>query len=96
MSPAQPSTVKGQGTILNDDSPTLSINDVSISEGNGGATTFTFTVTSSLPAPAGGITFDIVTADGTAQDDNPDSEDDDYVARSDRQDYHRRKHTHYV
>ena len=71
---------QGVGTILNDDSPTLSINDVSANEGNAGATTFTFTVTSSLPAPAGGITFDIATADGTAQDHNPATEDNDYVA----------------
>src|SRR6185436_5866425 len=70
------------GTILNDDSPTLSINDVSQNETNAGTTTFTFTVTSSLPAPVGGITFDIATADGTAQDHNPVTEDNDYVARS--------------
>lgn len=73
---------QGLGTIQNDDSPTLSINDVSQNEGNAGTTTFTFTVTSSLPAPAGGITFDIATADGTAQDDTPPSEDNDYVAKS--------------
>jgi len=73
---------QGQGTIQNDDSPTLSINDVSANETNSGTTTFTFTVTSSLPAPAGGITFDIATADGTAQDDTPPTEDNDYVARS--------------
>lgn len=73
---------QGLGTIQNDDSPTLSINDVSQNETNSGTTTFTFTVTSSLPAPAGGITFDIATADGTAQDDTPPSEDNDYVARS--------------
>ena len=73
---------QGLGTIQNDDSPTLSINDVSANETNSGTTTFTFTVTSSLPAPAGGITFDIATADGTAQDHNPASEDNDYVANS--------------
>jgi len=73
---------EGQGTILNDDSPTLTLNDVSQSEGNSATTTFTFTVTSSLPAPTGGITFDIATADGTAQDDTPPSEDNDYIARS--------------
>lgn len=72
---------QGLGTIQNDDSPTLTINDVSASEGNGGTTTLTFTVTSSLPPPAAGITFDIATADGTAHDDNPPSEDNDYVAR---------------
>ena len=73
---------QGQGTIQNDDSPSLSIDDVTANEGNGGPTIFTFTVTSSLPAPVGGITFDIATADGTAQDGNPVSEDTDYVAQS--------------
>jgi len=53
-----------------------------MAEGDSGTTIFTFTVTSSLPAPAGGITFDIATADGTAQDHNPLSEDNDYVANS--------------
>ena len=68
---------QGQGTIQNDDSPVLSINDVALSEGNSGTTTFTFTVSSSLPAPAGGITFDIATADSTATVASSD-----YVARS--------------
>jgi hypothetical protein len=58
---------QGQGTIVNDDAaPNLSINDVSLSEGNSGNTTFTFTVSLSAPAPAGGVTFDIATANGTA------------------------------
>ncbi len=56
--------------------PTLSINDVSASEGNSGITTFTFTVSLSSPAPAGGVTFDVTTADGTAQAPG------DYAARS--------------
>ncbi len=73
---------QGQGTITNDDSPILSINDVSQAEGDAGSTTFTFTISSTLPAPAGGITFDVATADGTAQDDNPVSEDNDYVTNS--------------
>lgn len=68
---------QGVGTILNDDSPSLSVNDVSLNEGNGGTTKFTFTVTSTLSAPAGGITFDIATADGTAT-----TAGGDYVARS--------------
>src|SRR4029450_914923 len=59
-------------------SPTLSINDVSLNEGNTGTTTFTFTVSLSSPAPAGGVTFDIATADNSAQDDNPVTEDNDY------------------
>ncbi|HEX8351334.1 MAG TPA: lamin tail domain-containing protein, partial [Pyrinomonadaceae bacterium] len=62
--------------------PSLSINDVSQDEGNAGTTAFTFTVTLSEPAGAGGVTFDIATADGTAQDDNPTTEDNDYVAKS--------------
>jgi Tol biopolymer transport system component len=73
---------QGLGTIQNDDSPSLSINDVSLNEGNSGTATFTFTVSLSQPAPAGGVTFDIATADGTAQDDIPPTEDNDYVARS--------------
>ncbi|MFL6213062.1 MAG: ExeM/NucH family extracellular endonuclease [Blastocatellia bacterium] len=58
---------QGQGTIVNDDAaPNLTINDVTLNEGNSGTTTFTFTVNLSSPAPAGGVTFDIATADGTA------------------------------
>jgi predicted extracellular nuclease len=44
----------------------LSINDISANEGNAGTTTFTFTVSLSGNAPAGGVTFDIGTADGSA------------------------------
>ncbi len=54
------------GTILNDDLPGLSINDVSVNEGNAGTTNATFTVSLSAPAGAGGVSFDLVTADGTA------------------------------
>ena len=60
----------------------LSINDVSLNEGDSGPTTFTFTVTLSAAAPAGGVTFDIATADGMAQDGNPAGEDSDYVAKA--------------
>ena len=56
--------------------PTLSINDVSVAEGNAGTTAFTFTVSLSAPAGAGGVTFDIATADGTA------SSASDYAAQS--------------
>ena len=45
---------------------TLSVNDVSLNEGNSGTTTFTFTVSLSSAAGAGGVTFDIATANGTA------------------------------
>lgn len=72
---------QGQGTIQHDDLPSLSINDVAGAEGDSGATTFTFHVTLSDPAPAT-VSFDIATADGTAQDHNPSSEDNDYQARS--------------
>jgi uncharacterized protein YhjY with autotransporter beta-barrel domain len=54
------------GTILNDDLPNLTINDVTASEGNAGITNFTFTVSLSAPAGPGGVTFDIATANGTA------------------------------
>ena len=55
----------------------LSINDVSLPEGNSGTTTFTFTVSLTSPAPTGGVTFDLATADGTAT-----VADNDYVADS--------------
>lgn len=57
--------------------PNLTINDVSLTEGNAGTTTATFTVSLSLPAPVGGVTFDIATADGTAT-----TADNDYVGQS--------------
>lgn len=44
----------------------LSINDVSISEGNAGTTSFDFTVSLSSPAGVGGVTFDIGTQDNSA------------------------------
>ncbi|MGV8040077.1 MAG: lamin tail domain-containing protein [Thermoanaerobaculaceae bacterium] len=46
--------------------PTLSINDVTLAEGNSGTTTFTFTVGLSAPAGGGGVSFSYATADGTA------------------------------
>jgi uncharacterized protein len=64
------------------ETPNLSVNDVTQAETNSGTTTFTFTVSLSAPAGAGGVTFDIATADGTAQDDNPATEDNDYVVQS--------------
>ncbi len=72
---------QGLGTIQNDDLPTLSINDVSLTEGNSGPKIFTFIVSLSEPAPTGGATFNIATADGTAEDGNPLGEDNDYIAR---------------
>lgn len=46
--------------------PILSIDDVSVTEGNSGTVTATFTVSLNAAAGAGGVTFDIATADGTA------------------------------
>ncbi len=60
----------------------LFIDDVTFNEGNAGTTNFTFRVSLSGSAPAGGVTFDLATADGTAQDDNPSSEDNDYAAQT--------------
>jgi uncharacterized protein len=51
----------GSGTAVG-----LSIDDVSVVEGNAGNTTATFTVALNAPAPAGGVSFDIATVDGTA------------------------------
>ena len=56
---------QGQGMIINDDSATLSIDDVALNEGDSGDTIFTFTVTldSDVGLPVG-VDFD--TAEGTA------------------------------
>ena len=55
--------------------PTLTINDVSLSEGDAGTTTFTFTVHLSAVS-ASDVMFDIATADGTA------TQPSDYTAKS--------------
>jgi len=46
--------------------PTLSVNDVSVTEGNTGTRNAVFTVSLSSPAGAGGVGFTIATADQTA------------------------------
>lgn len=46
--------------------PTLTVSDVSRNEGNGGISNYVFNVGLSAPAPAGGVTFDIATADASA------------------------------
>ncbi|MGH9941873.1 MAG: Calx-beta domain-containing protein [Pyrinomonadaceae bacterium] len=46
--------------------PSLSIGDVTNTEGDAGTINYTFNVQLTAPAPAGGVTFDISTADGTA------------------------------
>jgi uncharacterized protein len=48
--------------------PSVSINDVTLSEGNTGTSVFSFTVSLSSPAPAGGVNFDITSVNGTATD----------------------------
>ncbi|MBI2913476.1 MAG: thrombospondin type 3 repeat-containing protein [Chloroflexi bacterium] len=55
---------QGVGTILNDDS-LLSINDVSVSEGDAGTVDAVFTVTRNTPSPQT-ATVNFATADGTA------------------------------
>ena len=57
--------------------PTLSINDVSVIEGNAGTVNAQFSVTLSAPAGVGGVTFDIATANNTAT-----LADNDYVANT--------------
>ena len=52
------------GTITNDDTPVLSINDVALSEGNAGTVTYTFTVSLDRPAPVGGFTLMVRTRPG--------------------------------
>ncbi|HEX8568176.1 MAG TPA: Calx-beta domain-containing protein [Pyrinomonadaceae bacterium] len=58
---------QGIGTILNDDStlPSLSINDISLNEGNSGTTAFTFTVSLSR-ASTQTVTINYATANNTA------------------------------
>lgn len=57
-------TLTPSGTISL--TPTLSVGNVTLNEGNSGTTAFNFTVQLSGPAQAGGVTFDVATADGTA------------------------------
>ena len=57
---------QGLGTIVNDDAPpSIAINDVSLTEGNGGTATLTFTATLSV-ASGKTVTVAYATADGTA------------------------------
>src|SRR5207248_2383831 len=68
----------GTGTITNDDQaalPTLRINDISVTEGNSGTKSATFTVTLSAAAN-GPVTVNFATANGTATAGS------DYVART--------------
>ncbi|MGL4400502.1 MAG: Calx-beta domain-containing protein [Luteolibacter sp.] len=56
----------GNGITVSGIPATLSIGDVALSEGNSGTTSFNFTVSLSSPAPTGGVTFDIATANDSA------------------------------
>ena len=56
---------QGVGTIVNDDFPAISINDVSLPEGNTGTSNATFTVSLSAAAPFA-VTVQYATANGTA------------------------------
>ncbi len=67
----------GTGTLTIGAAPTISINDVTQTEGNAGTTAFVFTVSLTAPAPAGGVTFNASTADGTT---NPANAPGDYTA----------------
>jgi Ca2+-binding RTX toxin-like protein len=62
------------GTINNDDSASISINDVTVSEGNSGTTNAVFTVTLSNPVDTS-VTLNYSTANGTAT-----TADNDYTA----------------
>ncbi|HYJ83828.1 MAG TPA: Calx-beta domain-containing protein, partial [Allosphingosinicella sp.] len=65
------------GNITNDDTPVLSVDNVSMTEGDSGTVTYTFTVSLDRAAPTGGVTFDIATADDSAT-----TADGDYVGRT--------------
>ncbi|HVQ36775.1 MAG TPA: lamin tail domain-containing protein, partial [Pyrinomonadaceae bacterium] len=64
-------------TLVQSPPSILNITDVTALEGNNGTKTLTFTVSSSNPAPAGGISFDIATQDNTAT-----AAGNDYLARN--------------
>ncbi|MGA9046102.1 Calx-beta domain-containing protein [Sulfuricurvum sp.] len=64
-------TATATGTITNDDPPSLSIGDMSVTEGNSGTKTMTFTVALSS-SPSSAVEFDWATANGTATTANND------------------------
>ena len=70
VSGATVADAQGVGTIVDNDggsggTPSLSIADVAVTEGNSGTTTATFTVSLSAPA-SGAVTYNIATTNGTA------------------------------
>jgi hypothetical protein len=62
---ANVTSLSGTGTIIDDEIPTLAINDVSITEGNSGTSTLNFTVTRTGFSPTA-VGFNFATADDTA------------------------------
>jgi len=66
-------TLTGTGTIEDDDSATLSIDNVALEEGDSGTTAFTFTVrlADDVDVP---LTVSFTTAEGVAQDENGDGD----------------------
>lgn len=66
ISGATAADAQGGGTILDDDIVELTIDDVTVTEGDTGTTPAHFAVTLSRPAYAGGVSFEIHTQDGTA------------------------------
>ena len=80
----------GTGTIIDDDVRIVSINDPTFNEGNSGcnpaatppntvAANFAISVVPNNPPASNPLSFRFSTQDGTAQDNNPVSEDNDYV-----------------
>lgn len=67
---------RGTGTITNDDNATIVINDVSVTEGNSGTKTLTFSTTLSMDVEDG-LTLSYASADNTAT-----TADNDYVSKS--------------
>src|ERR1043165_7727192 len=59
------STGRGTGFIIDDDGPTISVNDVSVTEGNSGTKAATFTLTLSGPSVEA-IAVRVITTPGTA------------------------------
>ncbi|WP_428628099.1 putative Ig domain-containing protein [Sphingopyxis sp.] len=49
------------GTITNDDFPSITVGNATVTEGNSGTTNAVFTLTLSAPAATGGVTLDIAT-----------------------------------
>jgi hypothetical protein len=60
-----PGDLLGTGTILDDDLSALSVSDASVTEGNGGTATLSFTVTLAAPNTRA-VTVQAATADGSA------------------------------